>query len=147
MREIRPSGSMSGRWKRSLTPPRHLSTLPWGKHQQRADACASTARQENALVTGKRAEQQLPKTRTKHRPRRPGPLGQPAAWDRRFRGLTAFQKEHGQCDAPGSYPPNQPRGNWAASVRRRKKQGMLPRQIVRCLDGLGFRWSPIQRRF
>ena len=50
----------------------------------------------------------------------------------RINDLKAFKKEHGHCNVPHKYQPNPTLGYWVATIRRRKKQGKLNRELVRC---------------
>ena len=75
---------------------------------------------------------------------KPKPLGSSSdlpSWEQRLKELKAFKKEHGHCNVPGHYPPNQPLGSWVAFTRSRKKAGKLAEERIRCLEELGFCWA------
>jgi hypothetical protein len=62
-------------------------------------------------------------------------------WKQRFNELNSFKKEHGHCNVPSQYPPNQPLASWVAFTRSQKKAGKLAEERIRCLEELGFCWS------
>jgi hypothetical protein len=66
----------------------------------------------------------------------------PVAWKQRIDELRAFQEQHGHCHVPQGYPANIALSRWVANVRHRKKRGRLDKETVRCLDALGFSWTP-----
>jgi hypothetical protein len=66
-------------------------------------------------------------------------------WEQRLKELEAFKKEHGHCNVPSRYSPNQPLATWVANVRHRKKSGKHALELIRRLDGLGFIWR-LRRR-
>ena len=68
-------------------------------------------------------------------------------WERRFKGLKAFQKKYGHCNVPRGYPPNRPLAYWVDHQRRSKRKGELDRESIRRLNELGFSWSLLHRRF
>jgi len=71
----------------------------------------------------------------------------PPSWELRFKELEAFRKKHGHCNVPKSYPLNRQLAYWVDSLRRRKKLGKLDLKTVRRLNGLGFTWTVLHRRF
>jgi hypothetical protein len=58
-------------------------------------------------------------------------------WDERYAELAAFKKQHGHCKVPW----NEPLAQWATSVRQRRRQGKVPKDKIRLLSDLGFRWK------
>jgi hypothetical protein len=69
-----------------------------------------------------------------------------ALWEKRFKELHAFQKTHGHCNVPRSYPQNQPLAYWVDKQRSSKRKGLLDRKTIARLNALGFQWSLLQRR-
>ena len=66
------------------------------------------------------------------------PLGTPLTWDERFKELTKYKAEHGDCTIPvtqGSL------GGWVGHQRHAYKKGKLSEERVRKLDALGFSWG------
>ena len=71
----------------------------------------------------------------------------PPSWEKRFKELETFRKKHGHCNVPKSFPLNRQLAYWVDSLRRRMKLGTLDRKTVRRLNGLGFTWTVLHRRF
>jgi hypothetical protein len=68
-------------------------------------------------------------------------------WEQHFKDLEAFKKKHGHCNVPRNYPPNRALAFWVDRLRLSKKNGKLDKNTIRRLNGLGFRWSLLHRRF
>lgn len=81
------------------------------------------------------------------KPLRSPPVRFQAAWRQHVEELKDFKKEYGHCNVPRTYDSNRKLGVWVDNVRRRKKLGKLAREMVRELNGLGFQWTLIHRRF
>ncbi len=60
----------------------------------------------------------------------------------RVNDLKAFKKEHEHCNVPRKYRPDPALGYWVATIRKRKNQGRLSRELFHCLNALGFSWTP-----
>jgi hypothetical protein len=65
--------------------------------------------------------------------------------EQRLRELAAFKQEHGHCNVPNKYPPNQSLAIWVQNVRRREKARKRDSELARRLDQLGFSWA-LRRR-
>jgi len=79
---------------------------------------------------------------TRQQPKRLGSPGHAPSWEQRFKELESFKTEHGHCNVPPKYRPNPALGRWVAGIRHQKKRGELDKEKIRCLDALGFCWTP-----
>ena len=59
--------------------------------------------------------------------------------------LAAFKQQHGHCNVPHTYPPNQRLANWVTYVRGQKKSGAIVPELACCLERLGFSWVLVSR--
>jgi len=71
------------------------------------------------------------------------------AWQRRKRGpweanlddIVAFRREHGHCDIPIRSVEHPRLGRFVASMRSKRRQGILSPERIAKLDAIGFLWA------
>jgi hypothetical protein len=68
------------------------------------------------------------------------------SWQRHFKELEAFQKEHGHCNVPKHYPLIRALGQWVSRMRAAKKRNLLPEAKIQELEQIGFIWNIHHRR-
>jgi hypothetical protein len=61
-------------------------------------------------------------------------------WEEMFGALVEFERTHGHCDVPWSWPENPKLGHWVSTQRAFYKRGKLDSKRIRRLSKLGFRW-------
>jgi len=66
------------------------------------------------------------------------------AWERRFQELVAFKSSYGHCKIPKSQ--HRQLVIWAKEQRRRKLNGILLKERLERLNGIGFDWQPGRRQ-
>ncbi len=60
--------------------------------------------------------------------------------EQRFKELESFMQAYGYCNVPRQYESNPALGHWVDNVRQQKKRGELDKEVIRCLNTLGFCW-------
>ena len=70
-----------------------------------------------------------------------------AAWTTRFVELVAYKQEHGDCNVPRNYGPNEQLGRWVFTQRyhyqrwnKGKKANITEARIAK-LDAIEFEWK------
>lgn len=66
-------------------------------------------------------------------------------WEKMFRALEAYRKEHGDCRVPTVWEKNVQLGRWVAMQRYRHKIGELSKSHLARLSLIGFVWSPTDK--
>lgn len=67
-------------------------------------------------------------------------IGDP--WMERYGQLSAYLKQHGNCDIPVRYSANKPLATWVVAQRYERRLGNLSKERIELLDRLGFTWDP-----
>ena len=65
-----------------------------------------------------------------------------SSWDRMFRALCAYKSEYGNCRVPAAFKKNKELGIWVSDQRKRYSNGVLSKDRITRLEGLGFEWDP-----
>ena len=69
-----------------------------------------------------------------------------AAWNEVFAALTAYRRQHGDCNVPRHYSKNRVLGEWVHTQRRSKQRGSLSAERIALLDAQGVVWEPGKRK-
>jgi len=61
-------------------------------------------------------------------------------WDKKFVELVAYKKRFGHCNVPCHGGQNPALGHWVSNQRSFRNKGLLSRERIDRLNGIGFRW-------
>jgi superfamily II DNA or RNA helicase len=65
------------------------------------------------------------------------------SWEERYADLLNFQRVHGHCDVPSTFPSDPSLAMWVGVQRRSKKKNSLNSHRKTLLDQIGFTWDPL----